>query len=300
MKILVIIVTYNAMQWAERCFDNLRNSTVKPDVFVVDNGSTDGTQAYIQEHYPEVIFQQSKVNLGFGKANNLGLQYALDNGYDYVYLLNQDAWVMEDTFEKLNEISKRNPEYGILSPFQMNEDVVNIDNSFFNIASLSGKINEIMSDFNSGNNDNIYSVPYIMAAHWFVTAKCLKSVGGFSPCFPHYGEDNNYANRTLYKGFKIGIVPSLRVVHDRADRRLSTEKILYLRYIYCIIKLSNTSRMFKNSLAACIMMLSLDIFKYKSLKPFNYLIKLLREFNSIVSMRKISMEKEGAFLITKV
>ncbi len=76
VKILVIIVTYNAMQWAERCFASLRKSTVKPDMLVVDNGSNDGTQEYIQQHFPEVIFHQSRDNLGFGKANNLGLHYA--------------------------------------------------------------------------------------------------------------------------------------------------------------------------------------------------------------------------------
>ena len=130
MKLLVVIVTYNAMQWAERCFDSLRKSTIVPDVFVVDNGSTDGTQTYIHEHYPEVIFQQSKENLGFGKANNIGLQYALDNEYDYVYLLNQDAWVMPDTFEKLIIVHKEHPEYGILSPFQMEANMEHIDKNF--------------------------------------------------------------------------------------------------------------------------------------------------------------------------
>ena len=129
-NILVVIVTYNAMQWAERCFSSLKSSSLRPDVYVVDNGSTDGTQSYIQEHYPEVMFHQSAENLGFGKANNMGLQYALDYNYDYVYLLNQDAWVMEDTFEKLVNLSKQYPDYGILSPFQMNSDLIHIDSGF--------------------------------------------------------------------------------------------------------------------------------------------------------------------------
>ena len=74
-----------------------------------------------------MIFQQSAENLGFGRANNLGLQYALDNRYDYVYLLNQDAWIFPDTFETLVDISKRYPEYGIISPLQMNSDLYHID-----------------------------------------------------------------------------------------------------------------------------------------------------------------------------
>ena len=101
MKLLVIIVTYNAMQWAERCFSSLRNSIVRPDVFVVDNGSTDGTQIFVKEHYPDVMFHQSEENLGFGNANNMGLQHALDYNYDYglskFNFLNFD-WYLEKLF----------------------------------------------------------------------------------------------------------------------------------------------------------------------------------------------------------
>ena len=53
MKTLVIIVTYNAMKWIDRCLGSVQSSLVGTDTFVVDNGSTDGTQEYINEHYPK-------------------------------------------------------------------------------------------------------------------------------------------------------------------------------------------------------------------------------------------------------
>ena len=53
MKILTIIVTYNGMRWAQRCLQSLRDSEVHTDIYVIDNGSTDGTQAFIREHFPE-------------------------------------------------------------------------------------------------------------------------------------------------------------------------------------------------------------------------------------------------------
>ena len=73
-KIYVIIVTYNAMKWAERCFSSLRKSSVPVHTIVVDNGSIDGTQEFITTHFQEVEFVQSAENLGFGKANNLGME----------------------------------------------------------------------------------------------------------------------------------------------------------------------------------------------------------------------------------
>ena len=118
-KILVIIVTYNAMKWAEKCFTSLRNSSVTSDVIVVDNGSTDGSQEFIHEHFPEVELIENKENLGFGRANNIGLRKALEDKYEYAYLLNQDAWVLPNTFEELIAVSEKHPEYGVLSPMQL-------------------------------------------------------------------------------------------------------------------------------------------------------------------------------------
>ena len=91
MKILTIIVTYNGMKWLDRCLGSLRESSLKTDVVAVDNGSTDGTPEYIAANFPEVQLHCTGENLGFGRANNVGLQKAVAEGYDYVYLLNQDA-----------------------------------------------------------------------------------------------------------------------------------------------------------------------------------------------------------------
>ena len=118
------------MRWIDRCLQSVLDSSVPADIYVIDNGSTDHTQEYIQKHYPQVMFVQSKENLGFGRANNIGLQYALQKFYDYVYLLNQDAWLMPDTLEKLIAVNRKFPEYGVLSPFQLQGNGQNIDVNF--------------------------------------------------------------------------------------------------------------------------------------------------------------------------
>ncbi len=296
MKLLVIIVTYNAMQWAERCFSSLKNSTVSPDIFVVDNGSTDGTPAFINEHFPEVMFHQSEENLGFGKANNLGLQYALDYNYDYVYLLNQDAWVQNDTFERLVEISKKYPEYGILSPFQMNADMQHIDRNF--VANvLAWKSNpDIVDDMYRQQLKEVYPVNGVMAAHWFMPIKTVKRVGGFSPSFPHYGEDNNYVVRLLYRHMKVGVVPRLRVVHDRGWRKETIKKSIFLAYTSSIEALSNTQIGFVRGLCIIISTCLFTMVKYKSIYPFMNLMKIFFHYFEIINNKRISMNKDGAFL----
>ena len=291
MKLLVIIVTYNAIQWAERCFNSLQNSSIVPDVFVVDNGSTDGTQAYIQEHYPEVLFQQSKENLGFGKANNLGLKYALDKNYDYVYLLNQDAWVMPDTFEKLIEVSRVHPDYGVLSPMQMRADKKHLDEKFAKIVIGNHQIVYplLVDDLFFGRMEEVYEVSFVMAAHWLITRRCLEIVGGFSPSFPHYGEDNNYIERVLYWNMKCGVVPEARSVHDRADVNWSDSKQQYVDYyIRQLDAASNPLR--RRSILSVIAMKTLYIIKEKKYGALKYQLRLYKERKSIVNNYKRSLE----------
>ena len=240
--ILVVIVSYNSMQWARICYDSLRQSTIPCRIMTIDNGSTDGTQEYIRSHYPEVELVETGANLGFGKANNIGLQKALDDGYEYVYLLNQDAWIKPDTFEKLIAISKKYPEYGILSPMQMQANEEHLDCNFcsYSIGTEQKYYPRLIEDLYFKRLFDVYETNDVMAAHWFITRNCIEIVGGFSPTFTHYGEDNNYCKRVRYWKMKIGVVPGCHAVHDRETRPNTSEKIMYFEhYIAKLDKFSN-------------------------------------------------------------
>ena len=130
MKIIVIVVTYNAMRWIDRCLTSLQKSLIPVDCIIIDNNSSDETVETIKRRYGFCRLVESKENFGFGKANNIGLQYAIDNGYDYVYLLNQDAWIFPDTLPLMINVAKENPEFGILSPLQIYASLSKLDNNF--------------------------------------------------------------------------------------------------------------------------------------------------------------------------
>ena len=76
-KVLTVVATFNAGPFIADCLSSLRASSVKTDVLIVDNGSTDGTIDTIQSKFPEFELIISESNLGFGKANNIGLRKAL-------------------------------------------------------------------------------------------------------------------------------------------------------------------------------------------------------------------------------
>ena len=75
-RVVVVVVTFNGEKWIDRCLDSLLSSTLTPHAIVVDNASSDSTVERIGS-YPGVELIRSEVNLGFGKANNLGLNRAI-------------------------------------------------------------------------------------------------------------------------------------------------------------------------------------------------------------------------------
>lgn len=298
-KVLVIIVTYNAMNWAKRCFESLRNSNVPVDTLVIDNGSTDGTQEFIRTSYPEVQFIQNHTNLGFGKANNIGLQKVLDENYDFAYLLNQDAWILPDTLEKLINAYYWDDTYGVLSPMQMEANMYNLDYNFsINFLRNSHQTSfKIANDLFNNQLGLLYETEFVMAAHWFIPRKCIELVGGFSPTFPHYGEDNNYLNRVMYWNFKVGIVPSAMAVHDRENRETSKEKHLYItKYIQVLIDVSNPLN--PKSLSKYIINYIRFFLMTKEKWPLKYLLRLYKEKKQIKCNLKESLE-QCAFLNKK-
>ncbi len=218
-KIFVIIVTYKGQLWYDRCFTSLRSSDIPVHVVVIDNASNDGIVEYIHEHFPEILLIESKENLGFGRANNIGMRYALDNGADYVFLLNQDAWVAPNTIGELVRIAEKYPEYGILSPVQVNKEKSKVLDGVIDFLSYpTHTCYELFNDLLLGTKKEVYSVREMNAAAWLLPRKTLEIVGGFDPIFLHYGEDWNYMSRVLYHNMKIGLLPDVLVVHDCVER----------------------------------------------------------------------------------
>ncbi len=215
-KVYAIVVTYNGSKWINKCFGSLLNSTIPLKVLAIDNLSTDGTPDLIRSKFPSVQVIEAGQNLGFGKANNIGLKIALEEHADYVFLLNQDAWIEPETIEKLFNVQKEHPEYNLLSPIHLNANGTAIDLFFQNYLS-NAFTPGFYSDLFLNQTKIIYETKFVNAAGWFITQKCLKEIGGFDPIFQHYGEDEDYILRMQKKSLKVGVVISSILYHDRVQ-----------------------------------------------------------------------------------
>ena len=287
-KVLVIIVSWNAKKWIRKCLNSVEGSSLPADVLLIDNGSTDGTLTLVRKEFPAVRILEMEDNLGFGAANNRGLRIALDEGYPFAYLLNQDAWLEADTLERL--VAAHKPEWGILSPMQL--DARGRRDKRFD--KKCGKyIDPALSGYHS--DSLVVEVPFVMAAHWLLSRRAIETVGGFSPAFRQYGEDDNWIDRLHWHGLRCGVVPAARAVHDRAGRRPSRQKRLELKCIATVVKISDPGRNWTwMKVREVLELVGMGIKNFSDV-PWKYIPVLRGRFPELARLRAESTKK-GAFL----
>lgn len=100
-KILSVVVTYNRLELLKRCYKALQSQTHKDfDILIVNNGSTDGSKEWI-DSLPESVLKIHQENLGGAGGFYAGEKYGYDNGYDWLWLMDDDGVPAADQLEKL-------------------------------------------------------------------------------------------------------------------------------------------------------------------------------------------------------
>ncbi len=113
-RVAAVVVTYDALPWIEQCLDSL----VGVETVVVDNGSSDGTVAFVRERYPDVRLVESE-NRGLGAGWNLGLRETTST---YALLLNADAWLAAGALDGLAAFADTRPRAAVVGPRLLNPD----------------------------------------------------------------------------------------------------------------------------------------------------------------------------------
>jgi N-acetylglucosaminyl-diphospho-decaprenol L-rhamnosyltransferase len=245
----VIIVSFNTRALLEACLRSLGGTRVTLEVFVVDNGSTDGSVELVRTKFPHVRLLLPGRNLGFAAANNLALRRSTGR---HVLLLNPDAAVEPGALEAVVDFLDRHPDVGALGG-----RLTYGDGSFQHSVFCFPTLLMIFLDFfplnhrllNSRLNgryprcwyDRSFDVDHPLGAFMAVRRTVLEDVGLLDPSYFMYCEEIDWAYRLHRAGWRICYVSEARAVHHagqstaRLRRQMFVELhrsryLLYRRY----------------------------------------------------------------------
>jgi GT2 family glycosyltransferase len=297
-KVCVIIVTYNAEQWLDTCLKPFIDKPNDITVVVVDNLSSDKTVDIINQKYKFVKLFQTGENLGFGRANNVGIQWAYDNGFEHMFLLNQDAYIDIKSLYKLCDLQKQNPQYWCLSP--MHYIAPNkLERNFVHYIEQSGLSEIIKNPIN-----DTYDIKTTAAALWLLSRQCISIVGAFNPSFLHYAEDSNYVQRIFYHGGKMGLAPKITAYHYRGESAAKKSHFTIIKGTWRAIVYDLSDPNIKNNKMRIKwelrliqrMLLSCISFNFKRSSVYLQLLKRLHNEHDEIYKNKIISCDTGAFI----
>ena len=242
-RLFTVVLNWNGMEDLMECLRSVKASTYGNETIVVDNGSTDGSVKAVAEQFPDAAVIETGKNLGFG-ANNVGISKAVEDGADYVLLLNNDTWVDPECFGRLIQVAEENPQVGILSPricYYSDPELIWYDGGILEKVNgfwKHGHINENCPV--TAVSDEAREVDYICGCAMLIRRRVIEHIGGLNARFFMYWEDGEFSLRAKNAGFGLLHVPSAIVLHkvSRSSGGSESPDVLYYmernRYFFSV------------------------------------------------------------------
>lgn len=216
-RVAIVVLNWNRKNDTLECLSSLyRSSYSNLDVFMIDNGSTDGTVEAVQERFPEVGIVQNGRNLGYAEGNNVGIRRALERGASYILVLNNDTVVDSSALAYLVAASDSYPDAGAFSPkinWYSQPNVI-----WFAGARWSPE-RAAFDHLRSGEADDHddsetpYETDYASGCALFAKAEVFLTVGLFDPLFFLMWEETDWCYRARRHGYRNMIEPRAKVWH---------------------------------------------------------------------------------------
>jgi GT2 family glycosyltransferase len=282
-RVAIIIVNFNGRAYLPDCLGSLHKLAYPADdyrIFFVDNASSDDSVDYVKNNFPQVVIISNRENLGFAGGNNAGMAKALQENYDYVFLINQDTVSDPGVLTQLVNFAEQDEKIGALQPRLMlypAKDKIN---------SLGNAIHYLGFGFSLGSNQNFsgeikpQEIAYASGAALLIKCSALAAVGLFEPEFFMYHEDFDLGWRLRLAGYKIFVLPEAVVYHKYEFSR-SIRKYYYMernRFI-CLLANYKIATLLVIGPALIVMEIGLFLFSLKSgfwrekIKVYRYFLR---------------------------
>ena len=214
-RVAIILVNYNGCKDTIECVQSLLEITYQNyTIFVVDNASTE--EKRVQDNLllqRNVRILQSNANLGFSGGNNLALQVAIKEGFDYILLLNNDTIVEADFLSELIHTAERDREIGIVAGkiyfYHDKQRIWAAGGEYSRITGITVQYGGEEREELNRPRDLTFATGCLM----LIPCHVVEKVGLLEEKLFLYSEDTDYCQRVLDAGYRIRYVPTAKIYH---------------------------------------------------------------------------------------
>jgi len=269
MKIRVIIPYYEGETYISRCLQSVTQSDCTiAEIIVVDNSPKRLHSTLFQSISANVACIRAKIRIGFARACNLGIDYALKQNTDVIVILNQDTWLKNDCIRKIAFAVQNDSKVFAAAPLSLTYDGLDISKFFY--KTYLADMQQMHIDFLRGQVKDSYPVPFsgVNAACLAISAQHLRATGAFDPLFFMYEEERDLLQRASRQGKNFLFVPSASACHFHTNAHEGEKSIIkqWQRRSQAIRYLKNHAR--HPSIAFLLWI------KYSAKKLFSLIIRL--------------------------
>lgn len=214
-NVAVIIPSWNGIDEIGSCIESLLTQSLKPHIIVVENGSTDGTLAFLQKNFPTLEILPQVKNLGFAGGVNVGIKRAIESGYKYVALFNNDAIAHKDWLKHLVSGLESNKKAGIATCKFISGDGKHVDSTGDQYTTWGLPFPRDRGlKVEEAHNNQIEEVFGASGGASLYRAKMLEEIGLFDEDFFAYYEDVDLSFRAQLSGWKVIYQPNAKAFHE--------------------------------------------------------------------------------------
>jgi GT2 family glycosyltransferase len=228
------ILNWNQKDLTCECLESLAQLDYPNyEIVIVDNGSQDGEVTAIKALFPSVIVLENERNLGFAEGNNVAIRYALEQGADYVLLLNNDTVVDAQMLKRLIEVAERDDQIAIVGPKICYFDEPQTIWSAGGILKPRGvPVMLGLDEIDKGQHDTRREVAWVTGCALLIKSSVVRRIGLIDARYFIYFEENDWCYRAKKAGYKIFYVPEARMWHKIQPRH----QALSPRHVYLMFR----------------------------------------------------------------
>ena len=213
--VISVVLNTNHREDTLQCLASLNRSTYKNHkIILLDNASSDGSIEAVRTLWPEVQIIKLQKNLGYAGNNNLGIQAAMEQGANWVFILNEDTILDPECIRHLVLVSESDQTFGIAGPMVYHHDEPNV------IQSAGGRIDKYYRGWHLGQNEldqgqfeQPHPVDWISGCGMMVRRSLIEQLGAIDERFFYYMEEFDWCIRAKKAGWQIIHVPQAKLWH---------------------------------------------------------------------------------------